>query len=129
MSLNRRQKNFYLDIIDIYRPSDTTPGTNKKAQSRTYTLAYSSIPVLYVPTQDFESIAGLSQQTENNIMTQDRFHCDVTQEVFSNWRIVMKTPGHVYFGKHWVVQGDPMPVMARGRRQANFLEIYAKLSI
>lgn len=136
-TLSVAQKLVFRAVVDLYQPVPVSvdPVTKKQARpSFPDSATWTNVPCRYKATQDFEEQgygALLGQMTENNIMTQDRFHFHLSQDIGANWKIVMKSSEFPISGQFWITQGEDQEVIEYGLRGIlfSYREIYGKRGV
>lgn len=128
--LTRRQQWLYIFTVSLYSPAAGIPGSNKKGSPRGYsdTPTYQSVPCLYIATEDFQFAGPLGTQTEDNIMTQDKFLVHQKQAIGPEWKIRLTGPiDHPFLNYFWTVQGEPKVIYGFKRQNLAEQQVYAKL--
>lgn len=131
MPLNRRQKQTFQDIVNIWIPQDIA--ALSAATFGEYVEPY------YLTTPDYTSVVCASYstpETDNpelpgrtkpiNMFTLDKFMFLAEQDIGDMYLIQLVTKGHPEYGAYWIVQGNAIIRPNVSRRRANFARIYAK---
>ena len=129
MARNRRQKQSMKEIVDLYAPNPpSTTGDLREVVELTYptTPTYTNVYAGFHAMPGYSSPQIMGRTQEDIMFTLDKFFFDVAQDIDDTWLIEIRTPGSILKGFFWFVMGDPKIHEDRGRRRANYLEVFGR---
>jgi hypothetical protein len=132
--VNFRLGDLLVDLVDIWipttiAPSAALPGEMADKGYQSLALGYQNVICRYEPTPEFDKPMTPGLSKEVNIFTLDKWHFLAQQAINDGWLVVCRTPGHQYYGRAWIVQGNStMNDTVPGARDTDSQWVYAKLS-
>ena len=124
-TLGRRQQRAYTDVVDLYKPDDLTIDDDGVVEDTSKTLAYSSVKCHLEPKSESSTPEMMGRTNTDYVITTDKLHFHIDQEVGDLWAVQLKTPGHPEYGTWYQIQGGPQNVNWRAKKKI----LYAKRSL
>jgi len=110
----RRQRR-WPDICDVYEQVSVS-GTGKEVIGFTYQILFSDVKFVLKETPEMDMPTSLGATKEFNILTSDIAAFDFVSPSGEKMNIksgnvfVLKTPGHLAYGKCWTIEGNAKEV-------------------
>lgn len=129
MPLSSRQTRAYFDLCSIYEPSFTVSASSLPGDV-TYTLNEADVPCRFVTRASVDTLQTVGLVEGDDLITVDTIRLPENQEVDSSWIIVNKSlqddgTNGPYYGKCWIVRGEPRRRTSRSGRPAGRVVVYA----
>jgi hypothetical protein len=102
MALSARQRRFYRQTADIWRPANAMTGS--KMTGKTYSQVESDIPMYFETGQSQKGIVQIIQGESDNLFTFDTLHMEDGVDVRAgDWILQVTGPNA---GEWWQARGD-----------------------
>lgn len=128
-TLSDRQGRAYTDLCDLWRPVDAIP-TDDYPSDTVYELVETAVPCRFVPRSSVDQPHGpLGQVEGDDLQTTDELRLPENCPVDNNWIAVNRSlqdddAEGPYFGKGWILRGEPLRRVSREDRPAGRVVAY-----
>lgn len=129
MPLSARQERAYFDLCDLWEPSFAVAASSLPADV-TYSLAAISVACRFVVKAGVDALQTVGLVESDDLITVDTIRLPEGQDVESSWIVVNKSllddgTAGPYYGKAWMVRGEPRRRSSRSGRPAGRVVCYA----
>lgn len=130
MALGVRQRRLYRSRVKLYRPTLTLSGSTGRPTTKSYSLAESNVPCLFVKRDSSSSPFPMGRGEVDNFFSHEEIHFDQRQTIGEGWVILdqsvdVRGDAVLTSGDYWIVIGEPKKIPDMGGRRAGYVSVQA----
>lgn len=116
------QSRCFSDVVDLYKPEQTTNVAGLTDQKYPSTPTYSNVRCHIEPNPEASQPRIIGRSGVDQIDTTDIIHVAYDQEIGAMWAVQLKTLGHPERLQWWLTQGDAKTLSWRGKKRSAYMK-------